>query len=183
VYRAPFAEHPVSQLSVLRPREIAPHEADTSSVAVRRENKKQIMYFSKAVKRREYDTKEIEPASQFVDGCMQSLASFGGVAVSTAADTPFDPFADPFAPFAPAVVNVAKEGILTGNIGEARWPLPEPAADLQLKVIGHNDSQPGDTIARGRNGFVAIAKAVPTWAAPTSATPGSARMSVKRSAT
>jgi len=71
----------------------------------------------------------------------------------------FDPFADPFAPFAPVVVNVAKEGILTGNIGEARWPLANLPQISNFELIGFNKiPNPGDRVARGRNGFVAIAE-------------------------
>jgi hypothetical protein len=71
----------------------------------------------------------------------------------------FDPFADPFAPFAPVVVNVAKEGILTGNIGEARWPVEFLPQISNFEIVGHNlVPNPGDRIARGRNGFVAIAE-------------------------
>jgi len=71
----------------------------------------------------------------------------------------FDPFADPFAPFAPVLENVAKEGIITGNIGSARWPLENLPQISNFEVIGHNKiPNPGDRIARGRNGFIAIAE-------------------------
>src|SRR6185295_12168919 len=64
---------------------------------------------------------------------------------------------DPFAPFAPVVVNVAKEGIVTGNIGEARWPREFLPQISNFEVIGHNIvPNPGERTARGRNGFLAI---------------------------
>jgi hypothetical protein len=66
----------------------------------------------------------------------------------------FDPFADPFAPFAPIVVNVAKEGIVTGNIGEARWPREFLPQISNFEVIGRNIvPNPGDRVARGRMAF------------------------------
>ena len=79
------------------------------------------------------------------------------VSISKAQD--FDPFADPFAPFAPVLQNVAKEGIITGNIGSARWPLENLPQISNFEVIGHNKiPNPGDRIARGRHGSFAITR-------------------------
>src|SRR5262245_3271370 len=91
----------------------------------------------------------------WIAACSAGLLS--GAALVKAQD--FDPFADPFAPFAPVVQNVAKEGIVTGNIGTARWPLENLPQISNFEVIGHNKiPNPGDRIARGRNGFLAIAE-------------------------
>jgi len=97
-----------------------------------------------------------------------SLAACAAMLFATQAQG-FDPFDDPNAPFAPVLENVAKEGVTTGNIGAARWPLQNLPQISNFRVVAHHKiPNPNETAARGRNGFLAIASSAPS--APNKAT-------------